>query len=348
MKTAWKKRMVARVLRYSGSGFFHGRARRGGLVVLTFHRVLPAEEIRRIPWDCNIFEKETFRHVMAFISNYPIIDLQEGINRLASSHKERRQAWVAVTFDDGFRDFYVHAFPILLALKIPTTLFLTSGPVHNGRGFWWDEIAERLWDQPFLVAAIPRLQNEFPAFCGEIAEFARTRDKKRWDGLQRGIRCFPPVARNLFLEEVVGHVPIKNDGRHRGTVSVEQVREMARAGIAIQSHTVTHPYLNELELNELRRELEESKEAISSWTGEPVDLLAYPAGRVPMGNGMDVVRRIYRGALTTRPGNNGAGEDPYRIKRKDASYLLDGDGFDPILATMEINGALDRFLGRYE
>ena len=123
---------------------------------------------------------------------------------------------------------------------------------------------------------------------------------------------------------------------------------MARAGITIESHTVTHPYLDELKMDELKGELEESKEAISSWTGEPVDLLAYPAGRLPKENSMDIVRRVYRSALTTRPGCNVPGEDPYRIKRKDVSYLLGGDVFDPYMVTMEIAGPLDRFLGRSE
>ena len=215
MESAWNKRMVARVWRYSGSGFFHELVRRGGLVVLTFHRVLPADDLKRIPWERNVVEKETFRRLMVFISKYPLIDLQEGIGRLVSNWKERRQLWFAITFDDGFWDFHEHAFPILSALKIPTTLFLTSGPVYRGGGFWWDEIAERLWDQSFLVATIPRLQNEFPVLCGEIAKFALAREKNRWDRIQRGIRNFPPTARNLFIEEVLGHVPIKNDGRGR-------------------------------------------------------------------------------------------------------------------------------------
>jgi peptidoglycan/xylan/chitin deacetylase (PgdA/CDA1 family) len=37
-----------------------------------------------------------------------------------------------LTFDDGYRDFYTHAFPVLEALRLPATLFVTTRFVDEG------------------------------------------------------------------------------------------------------------------------------------------------------------------------------------------------------------------------
>jgi len=59
-------------------------------------------------------------------------------------------------------------------------------------------------------------------------------------------------------------------------LSTEQIREMAKAGIDFQSHSVTHPWLTSLSATQQRWELSESRKAIEAITGKPVRHLAYP------------------------------------------------------------------------
>lgn len=61
-------------------------------------------------------------------------------------------------------------------------------------------------------------------------------------------------------------------------LSWEQIKEMQEAGMAIGSHTISHPHLAELSDEQLKKELEESKKIIEEKIGRPVDLLAYPGG----------------------------------------------------------------------
>jgi peptidoglycan/xylan/chitin deacetylase (PgdA/CDA1 family) len=63
-----------------------------------------------------------------------------------------------------------------------------------------------------------------------------------------------------------------------GQMSWAQLREMAAAGMSIQSHTVSHPDLPSASDSRLRSECVDSREAIQQALGGPVYALAYPAG----------------------------------------------------------------------
>ncbi len=57
------------------------------------------------------------------------------------------------------------------------------------------------------------------------------------------------------------------------------LREMSEAGMSIQSHGYTHRYFDELENEEIRQELMQSKQEIEDKIGQAVTLFAPPGGR---------------------------------------------------------------------
>jgi peptidoglycan/xylan/chitin deacetylase (PgdA/CDA1 family) len=63
-----------------------------------------------------------------------------------------------------------------------------------------------------------------------------------------------------------------------GQMTWEQLREMAGAGMSIQSHTFSHPDLREISDERLQSELVDSRATIAEAVGEPGYALCYPAG----------------------------------------------------------------------
>ncbi len=48
-----------------------------------------------------------------------------------------RGKWVCITFDDGCRDNYTHAYPLLKRLGVPFTVYVTTGFIDNRLPMWW-------------------------------------------------------------------------------------------------------------------------------------------------------------------------------------------------------------------
>ncbi|MGQ9630365.1 MAG: polysaccharide deacetylase family protein [bacterium] len=112
-------------------------------------------------------------------------------------------------------------------------------------------------------------------------------------------------------------------------LSAGEIEEMERNGIEFGSHSLTHPRLNRVTPEELRKEICASKALIEGLLDQPVRFFSYPYG-----NHNDEVKRLlrdcgYRGAVSTIPGmNDFARGDPLNIKRveiKNLKYMTLGD-----------------------
>jgi peptidoglycan-N-acetylglucosamine deacetylase len=87
------------------------------------------------------------------------------------------------------------------------------------------------------------------------------------------------LAETLALSGVTGtiYVPLSYPPMPR--LSDEQLRELARAGFEIGSHTMSHPRLDQVSEERCRQELADSKHALEDILGAPVSALCYPCGK---------------------------------------------------------------------
>lgn len=113
-------------------------------------------------------------------------------------------------------------------------------------------------------------------------------------------------------------------GKTSNALTWKQIKEMSDAGVDIQSHSFSHPFLtrrrhrsmgDEQYAKWIARELAESKRVLEKNTGKKVEFLAYPYGDYDDTLADAVAEHGYKAALTCDFGLVRKGSDPLRMKR---------------------------------
>ena len=95
----------------------------------------------------------------------------------------------------------------------------------------------------------------------------------------------------------------------------KEVREMADAGVDVQSHSFSHPFLTKRSKQALHHELAESKKVIEARTGKPVRFVAYPYGDYNTRVAEATSAAGYDAGLTCNFGAVEKGSNPFRMNR---------------------------------
>lgn len=134
--------------------------------------------------------------------------------------------------------------------------------------------------------------------------------------------AFPELQKRKFPFTVFIYPKII--GQTANALSWKQIKEMADAGVDIQSHSLSHPYLTKRKHRSkgdkdyaewLARELGESRRILEKETGQKVQFLAYPYGDYDDTVAEASARAGYTAALTCDFGRVKKGSDPLKMKR---------------------------------
>lgn len=107
--------------------------------VAMYHSVDPnAKSENRLAVKADAFERQ-MRYLRD--NNYVIINLKK-LSEIVNYKVKVNRKTIAITFDDGFKDNYTHAFPILKKYGIPATIFLIVEEIGSPDRLNWEEIIE--------------------------------------------------------------------------------------------------------------------------------------------------------------------------------------------------------------
>jgi peptidoglycan/xylan/chitin deacetylase (PgdA/CDA1 family) len=286
---------------------FVRKRRSGSIQILVYHRVNDENDPFFSGIPIHIFNRQ-----MEYVaSNFNVIPLEEAVERLTK--RDIPDNALVVTFDDGYRDNYVNAFPILRDLSIPATIFLATDSIDSQKMLWHDRVfaAFRSTRVSLLEGFGPNAQTyrlstieEKLIAQDEVLKFIRSQnERERLILIDRLIRALKVVD----LKEMSGLM-----------LSWDEVRTMRTSGICFGSHTLTHPILSKLPLEKARDEIQKSREIIEEILGIPVRTFAYPNGT---DNDFNETTKLllresgYICALTTKFGANDYDQDLFELRR---------------------------------
>jgi len=99
-----------------------------------YHSISDDEENSSHPYYHINTTQAVFSKHMRFLSDndYTVVDLGDLKACFDTNNKSARK-FVVITFDDGYRDFYTHAYPILQKHHFPATVFLSTDFIDENR-----------------------------------------------------------------------------------------------------------------------------------------------------------------------------------------------------------------------
>jgi hypothetical protein len=112
--------------------------------IINYHRVLHAHELPRYLFAPMVVSTTVFERQMDFFRRRcHVLSLAECVE-IIENHLPIPENAVVLTFDDGYRELYFTARPILEKYELPVTVFLTTGFIGQNAPIWYDAIGQRL------------------------------------------------------------------------------------------------------------------------------------------------------------------------------------------------------------
>jgi len=333
------RRAAARALHYSGLTWIRGATARNALTILAYHRVLPLQESLRYPFQSMVMPRDLFEQQISHLKqHYTTLTLAEAVERLRARDLPPRA--VSVTFDDGYRDNFDIALPILKKYGVPAIFFVVTGAIEGKTRLLWDEVVSRVRQIDEAGSCEALLREPLPAWLAEKLRSLAGGEQAEIVGerLVRDMNRIPLREREAVMAALRLATADETKQFDPPLLSWDELREMRRAGMLIGAHTRSHPFLDELDAPAARLEIEDSIRTLNERLDEPISFFSYPRGRFKEDVKSWLQAAGIEAAVTTEPGRNSPGIDLYELRRFDAGYCRIHAGRDNVLLDVEMQG----------
>lgn len=251
---------------------------RNKAMILMYHRILPPDDMQMPPVQPGMYVSvDTFRRQIHFLkSRFKLISLWELVRRLAEGRGVSRCC--VLTFDDGWRDNFQYAYPVLQKYSVPATIFLTAGYIGTKRLFWPEDVSlclVKLHNGEAELGDLPDVIQENLEGNGLCLKSSL---EESIDHFVKLLKKKSPEQRIDFISQLKEVCGVKKHAK-RLLMNWEEVREIGESGlIEFGSHTMNHVLLDQLSLVHAEREIRSSMEILEEKIGGKCIFFAYPNG----------------------------------------------------------------------
>jgi peptidoglycan/xylan/chitin deacetylase (PgdA/CDA1 family) len=247
------------------------------------------------------------RQIRHVVHSYYPVSADELLAAVDGQHELPRGA-VALTFDDGYRDFQDVAWPVLKKYHAPAILFVPTAHVGGSAGpFWWDALWQILSTTAQHSVRLPDGQR--------VALSDRAHQLKAWAIFDVHLKRLSPSARRAVVGGLGDQLGVEPQAGSNH-LNWSELRQLARDGVAIAAHSQTHELLDQIDDRALQTEIAGSRDDLIRELGTAPPIFAYPNG-----NANDrVVRAVkaagFHAAFSVRRGASRlARENPFMLRR---------------------------------
>lgn len=242
-------------------------------VILLYHRVL---DLVPDPQQMAVHPDNFYEQVAFLKKRYHVATTEEFTDHLKRKKKFSRGT-VLITFDDGYRDNFQYALPILESLDAQALFFITTSFLDTGRELWWDDLERILLGTKTKPHALALHIGQ------EKHRYDTSNEKTLWEIyalLQERLRLSHPDLIASVIKQLQLWAALPEDGReeHR-LMNFQELKQMGCSpAAAIGCHTHRHAAIGVLEPGEQRQEILQSKQVLEGILDKPVRHFSYPFG----------------------------------------------------------------------
>jgi peptidoglycan/xylan/chitin deacetylase (PgdA/CDA1 family) len=223
------------------------------------------------------------RQIDWLAKRFALMSLDEIASYFQAGRPFDKKRPAAITFDDGYRDVYDHAFPLLKRKGIPAAFFVVTDLVGTSQPQFFDRfyLLLRLLHQrglPLALTIEQALRATGPRAAAEVRLLETEEDP--FAVMTAFLEAFPRHQ----LEEVISRLEngLALEKSLLGELlplSWDMIETLSRSGMTIGSHTKSHPLLTNENAQTVSRELDESKQILEARLKTRIKHFAYPDGR---------------------------------------------------------------------
>lgn len=289
---------------------------KGKIIILMYHRVVSDRELDDyfiqpgMYVNHNVFEKQ----IKFLKKNFTILSFEEFLQHKKGNRLNPKDRYCIITFDDGWLDNYIYAYPILKDHQVYATIFLPTDFIGTKRWFWPDQISfilKQYYDTSIpkerkdrMMSVLSRYINRKDLLTAEKIHILGDEEKEEIDLVVEKFKDLPEKDTYEIISEMSEVLGVKIPNS-KAVVDWAMIHEMSLNGISFGSHSCSHSILTKLKAHEVKKELHESMRVLKGKKINYVNVFAYPNG-----NNNDEIQKLinesgYAAAVTTTFGAEG-------------------------------------------
>ena len=239
-----------------------------------FHRVCPSSSKPRIKGNAGLeVTPDYLEKTILFLrkNNYEIVSLDRAAQILNGDQVKKKIA--VFTFDDGYVDNYLYAYPILKKHAVPFTIYVTTHLPDGEAILWWYLLEDLILKENRIDFELNDQRYQYS--CASSRE-------KDWvyNEIHKLILDGPSSQLNQRIRQVFENYDISFlEKTSQLSLTWQQIREMSEDPLVdIGAHTIHHEALSRLSEAAVQKEMESSRDIIESKIGQQVEHFSYPFG----------------------------------------------------------------------
>lgn len=326
--------MIANIFYYTGvTGFILKKKLANKTLVLTYHRILPFNiRYRSFSHQAIMVDPANFDMHLHTIKEYFELTDTSALAYGVDKRKHGSDPQCLITFDDGWRDNYDYAYPILKKHDCSAIIFVPLNYVSTEQTFWQERMGYLIWNicekntkesieiiQKYGIEDIV-LKNKDTKHA-EIMNYVRSLKTKSYKEIEGMINELLAILSHSDGSAVDMHM------------TWDQLKELSDNGIEIGSHACSHKILTKLTDDEVVEELNRSKRNIEDNLETEVISIAYPNGDYNGEIGEMANKVGYKCGFGTEYGYIDKDTDIYNLKRININDVV-ADSKATFLATL--------------